>query len=105
MTDIKDFLDGGWDALHNAPQISAEQQFEQASVRFNEAKMITAALTSASGKRLLSWLRSKTVDQPSFVPGPHGADQGFFREGQNSIYREILRMMEISKHPPEKTDG
>jgi len=105
MTDIKDFLDGGWDALHNAPQISAEQKREQAEKRFIEAKLISGAMTTASGKRFLAWLRSKTVDQPSFVPGPHGADQGFFREGQNSIYREILRMMEISKHPPEKTDG
>jgi len=45
--------------------------------------------STQEGKKVLEHLKSITVDQPSFSPGGE-ASVGFWREGQNSIVRQIL---------------
>lgn len=63
---------------------------------------ISATFATPAGQSTLAWLRRVTVEQSAFVPG-WGRDglsaeqQGFLREGQNSIYREILRYMQIHR--------
>ena len=49
--------------------------------------------TSEEGKRVLEHLKSRTLDQSTWVPGS-GTDSAFAREGQNSVVRDIIRRIE-----------
>jgi len=102
MTALKgDLMDklglGGWNEIENAPAIAKEQQEEARAKQMEEAKVVSRAMLTPEGQAFLNWLRIKTIDLPSFVPGPHASDQGFTREGQNSIYREIKRLIKIAR--------
>tara|TARA_R100001163_G_scaffold57933_1_gene46051 strand:- start:19668 stop:19898 length:231 start_codon:yes stop_codon:yes gene_type:complete len=60
-----------------------------------------ACFNTAAGRKVMAHMRSITIDQSCFVPGIGftGADglsaeqNGFMREGQNSLVREIERYM------------
>ena len=51
-------------------------------------KVFAKCFSSTDGQRVLAFLRSKTIEQPTFIPGAD-ASYGFAREGQNAIVREI----------------
>ena len=111
------FLDNlgldGWEGLENAPEMAKVQQDENALKAYETARMIAGAVTSPEGVLFMAWLKSMTADQPCFSPqaiaGNYAAEQGFFREGQNSVYRDILRQIEVAHAGPhtaqESNDG
>lgn len=93
MTDISDYLGGGWQSLEGKdppPQTDEEKDEDR---RVNVA--IHTMFSTGDGPIVLEWLRSKTIEIPSFNAnlGLVGIAQGLTREGQNSIYHEIIRRM------------
>lgn len=61
-------------------------------------KLFVDALNNPAGKKLLAYWKSRYLDHPVCVPGA-GADQGFFREGQNSLIREALLRLKRGTEP------
>jgi hypothetical protein len=51
-------------------------------------KIFAKCFATTDGQRVLEFLRTKTIEQPTFIPGAD-ASYGFAREGQNAIVREI----------------
>lgn len=51
-------------------------------------RLCLRVLGSEDGKQLLAWLRATLLEQPVAVPGAV-ADFAFYREGQNSVVRDI----------------
>jgi len=115
MADANDFILGGYpdgfDPTGNiedqATAASDEMMLDAEKSTLDEFSRVTACLRGATGRAFLDWMRSKTVDQPAFFPenyplGSAGAviqlpaaEQGFIREGQNMVFREITRMMAV----------
>ena len=48
-------------------------------------------------QKVLEHLKSKTLDQPTWIPGSE-TSFGFAREGQNSVMRDILMRIERAKN-------
>ena len=74
--------DTGWAALLAQP---GEEDTSQDSINKLFARV-----------KVTAYLRAKTLDQPSFLPGSD-ASYGYAREGQNSIVREIENRIRIGK--------
>ena len=50
--------------------------------------LYATVFNSPDGLKVLKHLESTTIDQPCWFPGTE-ASQGYFREGQNSLVRQI----------------
>lgn len=85
----------GWSALEIKPGASDEQKAERQRIN----RMIFATFNTGPGVEFIEWLRERTIMQPSFDPryGAAAANQGFFREGENNIYRTILKAIHDAK--------
>lgn len=123
MAEQKDFILGGYpegfdptgDIEQQAADASGAMMLEAEKNTLDEFARVTACLRGAEGRAFLDWLYSKTVEQPAFFPenyplGAAGAviqlpaaEQGFIREGQNMVYREIKRMMAVVEAGPSET--
>lgn len=99
--DAAKWLADGWGGV-DAPTAVSEADQEQAAEeehRVNTA--IHRTFKSGTGAIVLEWLRGRTIEQPTFNPAlVHPAEQGFTREGQNSIVREIERRMRVAEDGP-----
>jgi len=71
-----------WDSLNDAPEI-IEQPIS------DDDLLVAKVFVTKDGQELLDLLKLRTLDQPTFVPGDDPS-YGYFREGQNSIIREII---------------
>lgn len=77
----------GWDGLRpDRGNGSAARQQEQDDVD----RLYLRVFGSDDGQKLLTHLRSLTIEQPTWYPG-EDASHGYAREGQNSLVREIER--------------
>lgn len=81
----------GWDDFDPQPQ------GDEAAQDLTD-KLFVDALNNVAGKKLLAYWKSRYLDHPVCVPGA-GADQGFFREGQNSLIREALLRLKRGTEP------
>lgn len=90
---MSDISAPGWEGVNShaepAPQYS---ETEQATLD----KAIAKTFASASGKITLKWLVGTYLEQPSWAPG-YTTDYGFFREGQNTLIREMLMRIKRAK--------
>ncbi len=86
---------GGWSALRDSMKPPDPAKQEAAKEHQRDMDYLTSALFgSAQGQRWLrEYLKPITVDQPCFVMG-QGNEFGWMREGQNSIYRDIVRRLQ-----------
>jgi len=102
---IEQMLSNGWGGIDNPENLTPEQQAkaneekkkqEAEDKKLNSA--IFAAFSSGPGAVYLEWLKSRTIDQPCYVPtlGDQAYAHGLVREGQNSMYREIVRRMALA---------
>lgn len=83
----------GWEGLQLAdPEISHKQQVDKDDVD----RLYLRVFGSDDGQKLLTHLRSLTIEQPTWYPG-EDASHGFAREGQNSLVREIERRMKRAR--------
>jgi len=79
----------GWAGLQSAdPSIAEKQQIDKDDVD----RLYLRVFGSDDGQKLLTHLRSLTIEQPTWYPG-EDASHGYAREGQNSLVREIERRM------------
>lgn len=60
---------------------------------------IHRTFSRGAGRNVLQWL-ARLQDAPTFDPTrgfEHGAAYGFWREGQNDLYRQIVRRMQQAR--------
>ncbi len=87
----------GWDGLDESAMANAAAGQAQYRLDMTYAR----AFASEAGQAVLAHLRSLTIEQPAWVPGQHHS-QGYMREGQNSIVREIeRRIRRAAEGPPQ----
>tara|TARA_R100000231_G_scaffold25866_2_gene23453 strand:- start:1590 stop:1859 length:270 start_codon:yes stop_codon:yes gene_type:complete len=79
----------GWDGLRTVEPEIRQSNEEQ---RDDVDRLYLRVFGSDDGQKLLTHLRSLTIEQPTWYPG-EDASHGFAREGQNSLVREIERRM------------
>ena len=83
----------GWEGLQLAdPEVARKQQVDKDDVD----RLYLRVFGSDDGQKLLTHLRSLTIEQPTWYPG-EDASHGFAREGQNSLVREIERRMQRAR--------
>ena len=83
----------GWEGLQLAdPESAKKQQVDKDDVD----RLYLRVFGSDDGQKLLTHLRSLTIEQPTWYPG-EDASHGFAREGQNSLVREIERRMKRAR--------
>ena len=75
-----------WDSLLKAPEA------REAAAASDLDKLHLRVFSTRDGKKLVSYLRGITIEQPTWYPG-EDASHGYAREGQNSLIREIERRM------------
>lgn len=80
----------GWEGLREA------EPKKQASDENELDLLITRVFSTEDGVRLLEWLRSITIEQPTWYPG-EDASHGYAREGQNSLVRELERRIKRAR--------
>jgi len=77
----------GWDGLRLAePDTLKTNKQEQEDID----RLYLRVFGSEDGQKLLTHLRSLTIEQPTWYPG-EDASHGYAREGQNSLVREMER--------------
>jgi hypothetical protein len=72
----------GWDDLEGSEPFEPDQKGVDLNLMF------ARTFGTDEGKRVLAWMREFYLEQPCWQPG---TDQslGVFREGQNSVIRDI----------------
>ena len=80
----------GWEGIEVLDnQAKQETKNEQLEIDKSYAR----TFETEEGKKCLKHLMSRTLDQPTWVPGGDHTS-GYAREGQNSVVREIKTRME-----------
>lgn len=80
----------GWDGLRQAEN----SDLTKTKIAQDELDIVfVRCFSTEAGIEVLDYLKSMTLDQPSWYPG-EDPSHGFAREGQNSIVREIVRRVE-----------
>ena len=59
--------------------------------------LYATVFNSPDGLKVLKHLESTTIDQPCWFPGTE-ASQGYYREGQNSLVRQINNRIRRAKN-------
>ena len=80
----------GWDDLES----SAEFEPDQKGVDLN--LMFARTFSTDEGKKVLAWMRDFYLENPCWEPGAD-TSLGVFREGQNSVIRDIETRMRKAK--------
>ena len=84
----------GWDELRQADN----SDLTKTKVAQDELDIIfVRCFSTEAGAEVLGYLKSMTLDQPSWYPG-EDPSRGFAREGQNSIVREIMRRIDRGRN-------
>ena len=94
-----------WQSI-NEPDLSQIEESEAKRYELNH--QFRECFESPAGKVVLEWLISHTLDTPTWFPSADydkSVANGFFREGQNSLIRQIKHMIEQAKQYKEKTNG
>lgn len=85
-----------WDDLE--PKL---ENIEEAASKAYELNIhFLRTFSTPSGKKVLEWLTSHTLDTPTWWPSADyqkAVANGFFREGQNSLVRQILHNIDNAK--------
>ena len=75
-----------WDDFDPPAKLPAADAVEQVD------KLFVDALNNPAGKKLIAHWKRVYLDQPVCIPGA-GADNGFHREGQNSVVRDAIQRL------------
>ena len=82
----------GWDGI----EVLDENPMQLRDDTIAIDKSFARTFETEEGKKVLQYLISKTLQQPTWIPGGD-TSFGFAREGQNSIIREIQTRIERAK--------
>lgn len=80
-----------WDIKPDLQQV-AESQKKQ----YEENMDFYKAFGTQSGKKVLEWLTKNTLDSPTWWPS-QSEKFGYFREGQNSLVRQLKSKIQQAK--------
>ncbi len=78
-----------------------QDQEKQLEIAHGICKNFYNHFNNPRGMEIMDYLKSKTVDLPTWTP-EKGHDYGYFREGQNSVYRLIFSNIEHGKNLSSK---
>lgn len=81
----------GWDDLEAEPGVFKPDQ-ESADLNLQMAK----TFASAEGQKVLAWMREFYLEHACWQPGSDSS-LGVFREGQNSVVRDIENRIRKAK--------
>ncbi len=101
----------GWGGLEDAAGAdSPEKENEAAMARFEAAHLIAAPFMTPAGRACLEKLKELTVDAPTWPAEGRGGFYdasmfGFAREGQNSIVRHVIAMIDVAERGPPIAQG
>lgn len=79
----------GWDGVNANVQPFRKNIKEQTELDTAFAQ----CFNTQAGQVVLDYFKKKTIDQPAWIPGADPSN-GYSREGQNSVIREILTRIE-----------
>jgi hypothetical protein len=85
-----------WDELDAIGQPQDVRAVEQQ--REDTDRLCLRVLGSEDGSKLMLWLRQTIMEQPVAVPGSP-ADFAFYREGQNSVIRDLEARINRARKP------
>ncbi len=94
MAEIIDINTDGWEGV-NAQSPLPEEEGEGFQAELDRS--IARIMESDDGRIMIDWLCGAFLHQPTWAPG-YSTDFGFFREGQNTLIREILLRSERAKN-------
>lgn len=80
-----------WDDLEEAPA------FEQEQTGIDLNLQMAKTFASDEGQKVLAWLREFYLERPCWQPGSESS-VGMFREGQNSVIRDIENRIRKAKN-------
>jgi hypothetical protein len=83
-----------WDVDGDFSKPSESQEDKEKRLQFDKDVFLT--FEPECGKRVLEYFQSNTIKTPNWVPG-HPENYAIYREGQNSIVREILHRIDNAK--------
>lgn len=72
----------GWDSVEPMNVVPIDRKKEDLDIQ------IARAFSTEEGQKVLTWLREQYLERPSWQPGAESSF-GFFREGQNSVIRDL----------------
>ena len=78
----------------NAHQPAPPQYSETEQADLDKA--IAQTFDTDAGKKVLAWLEGSYLNQPCWAPG-YSTDFGYYREGQNTLIREMVMRIERAK--------
>jgi len=85
-------MENGWEGV----QVLDQEPINNKDDQFAVDKSFARTFDTEEGKKVLEYLVSKTLNQPTWLPGGDHTF-GYAREGQNSIIREIQMRIERAK--------
>jgi len=85
-------MENGWEGV----QVLDQEPINNKDDQFAIDKSFARTFDTEEGKKVLDYLVSKTLNQPTWLPGGDHTF-GYAREGQNSIIREIQMRIERAK--------
>jgi len=80
----------GWEELEPMNVVAIDRKKEDLDI------MIARTFSTENGQKVLAWLREQYLENPSWQPGAESSF-GFFREGQNSVIRDIEKRIKRIK--------
>jgi len=80
----------GWDDLEGSQEFEPDQKGVDLNLMF------ARTFSTDEGKKVLAWMRDFYLEQPCWEPGAD-TSLGVFREGQNSVIRDIETRMRKAK--------
>ena len=85
-------MENGWEGV----QVLDQEPINNKDDQFAVDKSFARTFDTEEGKKVLDYLVSKTLNQPTWLPGGDHTFR-YAREGQNSIIREIQMRIERAK--------
>jgi hypothetical protein len=93
MADIHDLTTPGWEGVNAESPLPVD---EPENYQQEIDRAIARVLDTADGKLMFDWLVGSYLRQPTWAPG-YATDFGYYREGQNTLIREIALRAERAK--------
>lgn len=93
-----------WDSVE---EVDTSQIEEAEAKRYELNHQFRECFESPSGKVVLDWLEQHTLQTPTWWPAADynkSVANGFFREGQNSLIRQIKDMIKQAKLYKDKSN-
>jgi hypothetical protein len=103
---LTDYLTGGWAGL-NSDAATQAANTENAHEQWLMASRIAKPFIGREGQEALQLLAERTTENTTWDPdlGPNAVNNGFFREGQNSIVRFIRQCIAKAQEGPPGDPG